>query len=104
MSNQRLFLFFLCIVAILVANDKYYETRDSVIGFQDFRSNQPNQLLPTAKERLQAYRMGFYYVPKNLTAAVADKDAKWYKDAGFNMVLGDKYRMLIIDMVPEEAS
>ncbi|MBO4511730.1 MAG: hypothetical protein J5746_03085 [Victivallales bacterium] len=104
MKLQRTILLAFSVIATLFANDKYYETRDNVIGFQDFRSNLPNQLLPTPKERRQAYRMGFFYVPKGITEAVADKEAKWYKDAGFNMVLGDKYRMLIIDLVPEEAN
>jgi len=81
-------------------DEAYYCDRSSVIGFQEFKSGRPNKVLPTLKEQMQSYRMASYDIPAKLSAAEAAKQAKWYKDAGFNMVLAEKCRTLIMDLLP----
>lgn len=89
------------ILGAAASDREYYSDRSEVVGFQDFKSNRPNQLLPTLKEQMQSYRMAFYNIPLKLSPAKAAQVAKWYKDAGFNMVLAEQCRGLIYDLVPE---
>ena len=89
------------ILGVAASDREYYSDRSGVIGFQDFKSNRPNKVLPTLKEQMQSYRMAFYNIPLNLSPAKAAQVAKWYKDAGFNMVLAEQCRGLIYDLVPE---
>ncbi|MBQ4328554.1 MAG: beta-galactosidase trimerization domain-containing protein [Lentisphaeria bacterium] len=99
-------LFFACTVIPLLcaaADDPYYCDRSSVVGFQPYKSTLPNKVLPTLAEQMQSYRMASYDVPLKLTAAEAAKQAKWYKEAGFNMVLAEKCRTLIMDLLPASA-
>ena len=99
--------FALCFLAALSAlpltadDSVYYSDRSSVIGFQEFKSSSPNKLMPSLKEQMQSYRMASYYIPLNLSAAEAAKQAKWYKDAGFNMVLAEQCRGIIYDLWQE---
>ncbi len=78
----------------------YYSNRSTITGFQNFKSNLPNRTLPTVKEQLQSYRMASYSVPHRLSAAAAAKQAKWFKEAGFNMILAENCRMLVMDLLP----
>lgn len=52
------------------------------------------------KQQMQSYRMAFYSVPLHLSSAEAAKQVKWYKDAGFNMLLAEHCRSLIMDLLP----
>lgn len=85
---------------ILSADDSiYYSNRSNIIGFQEFKSNLPNKVHPAVKEQMQSYRMASYSVPLKLNAAEAAKQAKWYKEAGFNMILAENCRMLVMDLL-----
>ncbi|MBE6378328.1 MAG: hypothetical protein E7051_05865 [Lentisphaerae bacterium] len=85
----------------LSADDSaYYSERSNILGFQDFKSTLPNKTLPTVKEQMQHYRMASYSVPHKLSAAAAAKQAKWFKEAGFNMILAESCRMLVMDLLP----
>lgn len=85
----------------IASDTEYYSNRSDMLGFQDFKSTLPNKTLPTVKEQMQRYRMASYYIPLNLSAAEAAKQAKWYKEAGFNMVLAEQCRGLVYDLWPE---
>ena len=87
-------------LAFAADDSAYYSNRSTITGFQNFKSNLPNRTLPTVKEQLQSYRMASYSVPHRLSAAAAAKQAKWFKEAGFNMILAENCRMLVMDLLP----
>ena len=83
------------------ADSAYYSDRCRIIGFQDFESTRPNRLLATPADRRQAYRMGSVDIPVGFSKEQAQAEAQRMKAAGFNMVLAEKCRSLVYDLLPE---